>query len=308
MPELKQLKALQAVAEAGSFSGAADALNYTQPAVSKTIASLERELGAVLVERQCRPVVLTDAGEALVRHADEMFARLSSARSEIEAIAQVDAGNVFVGTIASAGTSFVVTALREFRRRHPGVDVSITEGSLPSSLVRRLRAGDFDLAVVFDYPAAGEDIGAGLEVHRLLEAPFDVVLPPGHRLAGRRRVRPDELAEEDWILPDFADSPFLRLVYRMCGEAGFEPRIGTKVNNCELNLAMVAAGEGVTVLPRLMLEPRHADVVVRPLAGDPPVQRVAAVRLPARYLTPATSAFLALLVEAAGESEGGAPG
>ena len=88
MPELKQLRVLQAVAEAGSFSAAAARLNYTQPAVSRIVAALERELGAVLVERQSRPVRLTDAGAALLRHADDVFARLSSARSEIEAITQ----------------------------------------------------------------------------------------------------------------------------------------------------------------------------------------------------------------------------
>jgi DNA-binding transcriptional LysR family regulator len=300
MPDLKQLRALQAVAEAGSFSAAADELNYTQPAVSKTIATLERELGAVLVDRQTRPVRLTDAGEALVRHADEVFARLSSARSEIEAIAQVNAGRVSVGTFASAGTSFVVDALCEFRKRHPGVDVSLTEGGLPSALVRGVRAGAFDLAIVFDYPAAGEDIGEGLEFHYLLDAPFDAVLPPGHALVGEERVRPKDLADESWLLPGFGpESPYMRLIRRMCAAARFEPRVAFTVNSCELNLAMVAAGEGITVLPRLMLEPLHADVVVKPLAGDAPVQRVAAVRLPTRYLTPATAEFLTVLGEAA---------
>src|SRR5919108_1435267 len=115
MPDLRQLRALQAVATAGSFSGAADALDYTQPAVSKSIAALERDLGAVLVERGCRPVRLTDAGKALVRHADEVFARLALARSEIEAITRAEGGTVSVGTFGSAAAAFVVDALCEFR-------------------------------------------------------------------------------------------------------------------------------------------------------------------------------------------------
>jgi DNA-binding transcriptional LysR family regulator len=297
--DLRQLRALQAVAEAGSFSRAADALNYTQPAVSKSIATLERELGAVLVERECRPVRLTDAGAALVRHADEVFARLSSARSEIEAITQANAGTVAVGTFGSAAAAFVVDARGEFRKLHPGVRVSIVEG-MPSALIRRLRAGELDLAVVFDFPAVGEDVGDGLELHHLLDQPFDIVLHPSHALAGERRVRPADLAGEEWLLQDFGpESPTLRLIGRMCAAAGFEPRVAFRVNDCQVILAMVAAGEGVSILPRLMLDPLHADVVVKPVKRDAPVQRVAAVRLPTRYLAPAAAEFLGVLQGAA---------
>jgi len=299
MPDLRQLRALQAVAEAGSFSGAADKLNYTQPAVSKSIAALERELGAVLVERDCRPVRLTDAGAALARHADEVFARLALARSEIEAIAQANGGTVSLGTFGSAAAAFVVDALRGFRQRHPGVHVSIVEG-MPGAMVRRLRAGELDLAVVFDFPAAGEDIGVGLELHHLLDQPFDIVLPPWHPLAGESRVRPADLAGDDWLLQDFGpQSPTLKLIGRMCAAAGFEPRVAFRVNDCQVILAMVAAGEGVSVLPRLMLDPLHADVVVKPVEGDAPKQRVAAVRVPTRHLAPAAAEFLAALDHAA---------
>ena len=301
MPELKQLRVLAAVAETGSFSGAAARLSYSQPAVSRIVAALERELGAVLVERECRPVRLTDAGAALVRHADDVFAWLSSARSEIEAITQVEAGSVSIGTFSSAGTTFVVDALCDFRKRHPAVRVSIGEGSMPSALVRRLRAGDFDLAVVFDYPAADGGIGAGLELHHLMDVPWDIVLHPSHRLARRSRVRPADLADEDWLLPDFGpDSPSLRLIDRMCATAGFEPRVAFRINDCHMNQALVAAGEGVTTLPRLLLDPLHPGVVVRPVEGDAPTMRVAAVRLPTRYFAPAVAEFLAALKDAAG--------
>jgi DNA-binding transcriptional LysR family regulator len=302
MTELKQLRALQAVAETGSFSAAARRLNYTQPAVSRIVAALERELGAVLVERQCRPARLTDAGAALVRHAEEVFARLSSARSEIEAITRLDGGSVSLGTFSSAGSSFVVDALSVFRRRHPHVRVSIVEGGMPSTLVRRLRGGDLDLAVVFDYPAAGEDIGAGLELHHLMDVPYDVVLHPSSRLAREPHVRPEDLADEDWLLPDFGpESPSLELIRRMCAAAGFEPRVVFRVNDCHMNQALVAAGEGVSILPRLLLDPVHPGVAVRPVAEGAPAMRVAAVRVPSRYLAPAGAEFLAVLAHAARE-------
>ena len=297
--ELRQLRALQAVAEAGSFSSAADTLNYTQPAVSRTVAALERELGAVLVERQARPLRLTDAGRALARHADELFSRLSSARSEIEAIAQAQTGTVSLGTFSSAGAAFVVDALCRFRTAHPGVRVSVVEG-MPSSLLPQLRAGELDLAVVFDFPSAGEDIGEGLESHHLLDDALVVVLPRDHPLARNDQIDAAELADEDWLLPDFGpDSPSLRLIARACAAASFEPRIVFRVNDCQMTQAMVAVGEGISILPELMLYPLRSDVVAKPLAGESIIRRVAAIRLPNRYLTPATAAFLCAIQDAA---------
>jgi DNA-binding transcriptional LysR family regulator len=102
------------------------------------------------------------------------------------------------------------------------------------------------------------------------------------------------------VLQDFGpDSPTLKLIGRMCAAAGFEPRVAFRVNDCQVILAMVAAGEGVSILPRLMVDPLHADVVVKPVEGDVPIQRVAAVRLPTRYLAPATAEFLSALQDAA---------
>jgi DNA-binding transcriptional LysR family regulator len=300
MTELRHLRVLAAVAESGSFSGAAERLSYTQPAVSRIVAQLERELGAVLVERQARPVRLTDAGAALVRHADGVFAQLSSARAEIEAITRLDGGSVSLTTFSSAGRTFVVGALAELRRRHPGLRVSIAEGGMPSQMLRAVRAGAVDLAVVFDYPAAGDDAGAGVERHQLVDVPFDVVLPRGHPLASRARLRPQHLADERWLLPDFGpESPSLRLIARMCAAAGFEPRVAFRVNDCHLSQALAAAGEGIAVLPRLLLDPVHPGVAVRPIQGEAPIMRVSAVRLPTRYLSPAVAQFLTLLRESA---------
>jgi DNA-binding transcriptional LysR family regulator len=299
MPELKQLRVLSAIAEMGSFSAAADQLDYTQPAVSKIVASLEREMGTVLVDRETRPIRLTDAGMALARHAEDVFERLLTAEAEVQAIAQLDSGTLSVGVFSSAGAAFFVDALRELRANHPAVRVSITEG-MPSALVNKLREGDLDLAIVFDFPQAGEDRGEGLEVHHLLDDPFDVVVPADHRLARGKKVAYADLAEEDWLLPDFGpDSPSMKLLRRGCDAAGFEPRIVFRVNDCDMTLAMVAAGEGISALPRLMLSRDHPGIRTRPFADAAPIRRITAVRLPTRYLTPATERFIALLGSAA---------
>jgi DNA-binding transcriptional LysR family regulator len=299
MPELKQLRVLRAIGQTGSFSAAADELDYTQPAVSKIVASLERELGTVLVDRDTRPIRLTDAGAALARHADEMFEHLRTAEAEVQAIAQLDAGTLSVGTFSSAGAAFFVDALRELRKKHPAIEVSITEG-MPSALMDKLRAGDLDLAIVFDFPQAGENRGAGLEVRHLLDDPFDVVVPADHRLAEARQIAYADLIDQDWLLPDFGpDSPSMKVLRRGCAAAGFEPRIVFRVNDCDMTLAMVAAGEGISALPRLMLPRDHPGIRTRPFAAGAPIRRITAVRLPTRYLTPATDRFLSLLGRAA---------
>ena len=299
MPDLRQLRALQALADTGSFSRAADLLNYTQPAISKTIASLEREVGAVLVDRECRPLRLTDAGNALARHAVGVFAGLASARAEIDAITQLGGGNLQVGTFGSAASSFVVRTLCEFRRRHPAVCIGLVDGQ-PQPLIRRLRAGELDLAAVFDYPAAGHDLSDGLELHHLLDQPYDIVLPHDHALAREAGVHPAQLATEDWLLPDVgAEVPMMKLLARMFENAGFEPRVAFTVNDCKMVLAMVAAGGGVSIVPRLMIDPVPADVAILPVVGERPVQRVSAARLPSRYLSPAAATFLEMLREAA---------
>jgi DNA-binding transcriptional LysR family regulator len=300
MAELKQLRVLRAVAATGSFSAAADELDYTQPAVSKIVASLEREMGTVLLDRETRPIRLTDAGAALARHAEEVFERLRTAEAEVEAIAELRAGSLSVGVFSSAGASFFVEALCALRSRHSGIEVAITEG-MPSALVEALRSGGLDLAVVFDFPQAGENRGEGLETHHLLDDPFDMVVPAGHALADRDSVRYEDLRDEDWLLPDFgADSPTMKVLRRGCEAAGFEPRVVFRVNDCAMTLAMVGAGEGVSALPRLMLPRTDERIRVKPFAGGAPIRRITAVRLPARFMTPPTERFLALLHDAAG--------
>jgi DNA-binding transcriptional LysR family regulator len=300
MLDLKRLRVLQAVGEAGSFSLAADRLDYTQPAVSKIVAALEREAGTTLVDRGLRPLRLTDAGDALARSAVAALEQLAAGAAEVDAIRRLAGGTVRVATFSSAGSGFVAAALSEFRRAHPGVAVSLAERSRPSAAIRELRAGELDLAVTFDYPSAGEIAGEGLERHHLLDDPVDVVVGRAHPLAARRRLAFADLAGEVWLLPDLGpDSPSLRLITRGCAAAGFEPRIGFRINDCHMTQALVAAGEGIALLPRLMLQPRHRGIAAIPLGAAAPIRRIVALRLPTRQLARAQQRFLELLAAAA---------
>src|ERR671914_1817101 len=150
MFDVKQLRVLKAVAEHGSFSAAAEALSYTQPAISQQIAALERSAGATLVDRTSRGVRLTDAGRALVDHADVVLARLAAAEAELEAIAGVRGGRVRIASFSTAGASLVPPALALFEQRHPEVDLHFVEED-PEEAIQMMRAGDLEVAVVFEF-------------------------------------------------------------------------------------------------------------------------------------------------------------
>jgi DNA-binding transcriptional LysR family regulator len=293
MISVTRLRVLAELAGRGSFSRAADALDYTQSAVSKQVAALEREVGTQLVVREVRPVRLTPAGEALVRHARIVLAGLAAAEAELEAIAALEVGRVRVGTYSSVGATLIVQAVAAFRSLHPGISLTLLEAGR-DQLVDDVRAGDLDLAAVFDFPALGLTIDQGLEARELLDEPHDLVLHPEHRLARRKNITMADLRDEDWLFPTLGpDSPTQKLFTAACAAAGYEPRIVFRVNDCEMFQALVAAGVGLGFLPRLALHPLHPGVVVKPVA-EAPRRRILAVSLPGSR-SAASTAFLRLL-------------
>src|SRR5918997_5759789 len=160
MLDVRRMRVLREVAARGSFSAAAEALAYTQSAVSQQIAALEREAGTVLVERMSRGVKLTDAGRALVGHAEAILARLADAEAELDAIAGLRGGRLRLTTFATAGATVVPRAIAEFRGRFPGVELSL-EPEEPQDGLARLRTGEADIALTITAPAqdgVGEDI------------------------------------------------------------------------------------------------------------------------------------------------------
>jgi DNA-binding transcriptional LysR family regulator len=290
-----RLRVLTELADRGSFSAAADALDYTQSAVSKQVAALEREVGTKLVVREVRPVRLTPAGEALARHARAVLERLAAAEAELAAVAALETGRLRIGTYSSVGATLVVQAVAVFRQRHPGVRLSLIEASR-DKLVQGVRSGDLDVAAVFDFPALRLTVDEGLEVRQLLDEPHDLLLPPTHRLVRKKAVSMADLRDDDWLFPTLGpDSPTQRLFMAACANAGFEPRIVFRVNDCEMHQALVAAGVGVGFLPRLALHPVHPGVVIKPVA-EAPRRRILAIALPGARNS-AAEVFLGLLEE-----------
>lgn len=301
MLDVRRLRVLREVAARGSFSAAAQSLAYTQSAVSQQIAALEREAGTTLVERSARGIRLTDAGRALVEHADVILARLADAEDELDAIAGLRGGRLRLAAFPTAGASLMPVAIARFRERHPGVELSMDLAE-PGDAEARLRAGEWDVAVT-NLAAPARSAG-GIDYLPLLEDPLYVALPAGHPMARRRALRLQELADEDWMLGSGGACPDTTIFLRACQAAGFEPRIAFHSDDYLAIQGFVAAGMGVSFIPDLALVTLRDDVVVRSLGARPPVRHIVAATLAESFMSPAKQAMLEVLVEVGGELAG----
>jgi DNA-binding transcriptional LysR family regulator len=286
---------LREVAARGSFTAAAEALAFTQSAVSQQIAALERETGTRLVERGVRPVRLTDAGRALLVHAEAVLARLDEAQQELGELAGLRRGRLRLASFPTAIATLVPQAVVLFNQRHPDVDLTVVDDH-QQGLLPRLARWELDLALIYDHEALARP-EIRLERTQLLDDPFELVVPGGHPLARRTPVALAELADQTWI-GGTPDGAYARIVLHSCRAAGFEPRIVFGSDDYHAVQAFVAVGLGIAILPRLALAfPRPG--LARVALTDPPVRRIAAARLAASFRSAATASMLGVLKETA---------
>jgi DNA-binding transcriptional LysR family regulator len=306
MLDVKQLRVLKAVAEHGSFSAAAEALSYTQPAVSQQVAALEKRAGATLVDRTSRGVRLTEAGNALVEHAEVVLARLAAAEAELEAIAGIRGGRVRLASFPTAGASLLPPAVALFTQRHPQVELSFVERE-PEEAAQMLRAAELEVAIVFEYREYDqpelERFYEGIELHRLVDDPMFVALPLEHPAANKPRLRLLDLSDETWIQESGNHSWCGRFHETACLAAGFTPKVGFRSDDYNVVQGLVAAGVGISLLPGLSLTNVREDIVIRSLGPNAPARRIAAATLAGRYRSPATDAMLGILEEVAARFE-----
>ena len=302
MLDVRRMRVLREVAQRGSFSAAADALAYTQSAVSQQIAALEREAGTILVERSARGVRLTDAGRALVAHADVILARLADAEAELEAIAGLRGGRLRMAAFPSAGASIMPEAIARYRERHPAIELSL-EPAEPGPALAKLRSGEVDIALDITVAFRPEP-DDGIDRLHLLDDPMYVALPANHPLAHKRGLKLDELADESWILGSTNSCPDASVFLRACQLAGFEPHIAFNSDDYYAMQGFVAAGVGASFIPDLALMPVRDDIVVRSLGARPPIRRIMAATLKDSFRSPAKLAMLDVLAEVGDEFAG----
>jgi DNA-binding transcriptional LysR family regulator len=290
MLDVKRLIVLRAVAQHGSFSRAAEALAYTQPAVSRQIALLERETGATLVTRGPGGARLTDAGELLAAHAEAVVGRLQDAEIELNELLEMEAGRLRMSSLTSAAATIMPLAIAEFRERLPGIELSVAMID-PAGVAPLLRGGELDLAVCNDPELFSQ---AGIEGVHLFDEPMLLALPREHRLARRKRIALSELAGEQWMLGTTTACPDAGRFIRACHGAGFEPQIAFHNDDYMAILGFVSAGVGVAPIPEMVARTAPRTVRLASL-GPGKLTRPIVAALPAGYRPRAAAAMIDVL-------------
>ena len=309
MLDVTRLRVLVAVAQHGSVTAAAHALNYAQPSISHHIARLEAETGAQLLQRSGRGVRLTDAGRLLAERAEEIIGRLDAAEAELAAHIGLREGRVRLAAFPSALGTIVPAAAARVSAEWPGMDLMLTEAEPPEAL-RMLRAGYVDVALIFQHyqqdtdpvlPSAAED---GTRGRLVLDEPVHLVTPQRAAKRNGRDAEADEPTRAD--LAAFADHRWIAgcercrsYLIRQCAHAGFTPKVAFTTDDYVAVQALVAAGLGVTTLPGLCLRAaRHPGIVATPLPGAR--RHIFAVTYGDPPEPPATARLLDVLAQVAG--------
>ncbi|KUJ64997.1 LysR family transcriptional regulator [Streptomyces albus subsp. albus] len=288
MFDSRHIRTFHEVVRTGSYTAAARALGYTQPAITQQMKALEREVGTLLFTRVGRRMRLTEAGETLARHADTILDSISAAQAQMNAITRLRTGRVRVCAFPSASATLIPEAMARLAAGHPGVRVELLEGEPPESLGRLVR-GECDITLAFTYPGLHQEVPEEVVEVRLLEDQLTVLMPTGHPLARRRAVKLVDLAEERWIAGCLrCRANFLH----ECAEQGFAPDIAFTTDDNLVVQSLVAEGLGVAMMPGLVLSFLcHTKVTGRAL--DPASRRqVSAYVLREHLRIPATALVL----------------
>ena len=308
MLDVGKLATLRAVVAHGSFSAAGHALNLTQPAVSRQVSLLERRVGTQLVRRTQQGVHPTEAGRLLVEHAEAILRRLALAEAEVADVAGLRRGRLRLGSFFTALIYLSAELAVVLEERHPELfsrGPQVIEDALVDrgAALRGLAAGELDVAIVFEHAFEPDPAPEGVELVALFDDPPRVLLPAGHRLAGKRSVAPRDLAGETWIRAHHGAGA--RLVDRVLSSAGIAPpRLAAGHGDEPVEVqAFVAAGRGVTVAHELNVMVAPDRVVAVPLAGGAPVRHVQAAIM-REQRAPLARAALDALVEVGRRRQG----
>ncbi|MFD5828420.1 LysR family transcriptional regulator [Lentzea sp. NPDC060358] len=274
---LVALRVFREVAERGTLTGAATALGYTQSAVSRQIAALERAAGAVLLERRYDGVQLTAAGRLVLRRAAAVVDQVDAGARELAGLPDEDESTVRLGWFATAGAWLLPRALTALARTHPSITVVTREGSTPA-LVRAVRAGTVDVALISSAPPfrAPDDEIPALEVGTVVERTLRVAVPSAHPLARNDYIDVEDLRGQRWVAGP--GDPWVMGVWPGLGE---RPVVAHTARDWLAKLQLVAAGLGITTVPTSLVAVAPDGVRILPVRGGPAERRrVLLARLP----------------------------
>lgn len=267
--DLRRLRVLREVERRGTVSAAASSLHLTASAVSQQLAGLSRELGVPLLARNGRGVRLTGQARVLLEHADVVHGQLRRAQADLAAFGDGRVGQVRIGSLSTGISAVVAPALARLRRSRPGLQLQVTESEPPSSF-QRLETGEFDLIIACDYRDAPPRHDRRFHRIDLITDRMDAVLPAGHPFADPARtgagIELSDLSGEAWVSSAPHD-PCSLIMHAVCSGAGFSPDVRHFCTEWDAVAALVAAGAGVALIPRLAQPLRPPGLVVCPVAG-----------------------------------------
>ncbi|MFB8104383.1 MULTISPECIES: LysR family transcriptional regulator [unclassified Streptomyces] len=295
--DVKKLRILRTLRDRGTVTATAEALLMTPSAVSQQLTNLARQLGVELLEPQGRRVRLTDAAHLVLRHAEAVFAQLERADAELTGYLRGEAGEVRVGAFSTAVPALVVPAVRLLRADdRPGPDVRVREAEAAQAY-ELLTAGEVDLALSLAAHAPNAR-DPRFSLFPLLADPLDVALPAAHPLAGAPALRLADLAADRWIFG--GSGPWSEITTAACEAAGFVPEQAHSAAGWTAILALVEAGMGIALVPRMASrEQRREGVVMRVLEADQPRRHVVAAVRHGAETGPAVARVLKALTDIA---------
>ena len=293
MIDLPALASLRAVATHGSVVGAAEALGYTPSAVSQQVKRLERQTGVPLLERVGRGVMLTGHGRHLVDAGSRLLTDLEEVEAGLHLQAGAVAGRLRLTAFSTAMRGLVAPVVRRLRDEHPDLTLALTERE-PWDTIDLVASGQADIGVVHSWGDVSLAIPDHLATTYLASDVADVVVPLDHALAGCARVSPRDLVDEDWIATP-EGTICRQWLTRMYDGTGRLPRIAHTSMEFDSHLALVRAGLGIALVPRLGRQPLgHGLVALR--AHDPvPTRDIVAVHRRSMTDSPAVRAVLTAL-------------
>lgn len=275
--DVRRLDLLRELGERGSIAAVATATHRTPSAVSQQLKVLEREAGVPLTARSGRGIVLTDAGRALARSAGDIAVALARAGAVWDEYRNDATGTVSVTTFPTAGQMLVPNVLASLRSV-PGLEVTMIDRDPETEDFPALTA-DFDIVLAHSVPGGRSWSGRGLRNLYLLSEPLDIALPVGHRLAGLDVLTPNDLVDEPWIgVPE--GYPFDRLLHEIDAVTGATLTVVQRVTDSRITEALVAAGIGISLIPRFTASGQERGIVTRPLTGVDMSRHIVALMRP----------------------------
>lgn len=290
--ELRQLQYTLKIAEEKNFSRAADKLHIAQPSLSQQLSKLEQELGVKLFQRNTSTVDLTYAGASFIEHAQRIMDAVAELRQEMDDISQLRAGRVVIGSMPITGSHLLPYVLPAFKQNYPDIRLTLLEDT-SLNLEKLTAGGGTDLSLLslplqeptLSYVPIGEET-------------IDLAVPPDHRLTTIPGIREqgvplEELRDEAFIVLKKGQG-FRKLTVDLCHSAGFEPNVVFESNNMETVQSLVAAGMGITLVPRFIARAKRSELIPAylPLAQPVPSRTLVIAYRKGRYLSKAAEAFI----------------